>query len=154
MLEAARALSREPSARRLVDTLIQICARESGAERGVLMLSRGGPLTVAAVYNHESRGEATDDAQLEIPRALIEHVGVADEALVVDNALADPELARSPYVQRRRPRALLCVPLRHRERSVGALYLENTLTAGVFTRARVELVELLATQAALALLVD
>lgn len=57
---------------------------------------------------------------------------------------------QDPYVLRFRPTSVLCVPIR-RERFQGALYMENNLAGGVFTGERVEVIRLLAAQAAVAI---
>ncbi|MDB5041565.1 MAG: sensor histidine kinase, partial [Candidatus Eremiobacteraeota bacterium] len=55
------------------------------------------------------------------------------------------------YVQQRRPRSVLCLPLIKQTKLVGALYLENTLTPRAFTSGRIAVLELLASQAAISL---
>jgi PAS domain S-box-containing protein len=54
-------------------------------------------------------------------------------------------------VQQRRPRSVLCLPLVKQAKLIGVLYLENTLAPRVFTPARLAVLELLASQAAISL---
>src|SRR5262249_3242741 len=54
-------------------------------------------------------------------------------------------------MRRRRVRSVLCVPLLKQTRLIGVIHLENNLTAGAFTPARITLLELLASEAAISL---
>jgi GAF domain-containing protein len=54
-------------------------------------------------------------------------------------------------VRRQRLRSVLCLPIVKQTSLVGALYLENSLTPGVFTPDRVAVLQLLASQAAISL---
>src|SRR5262249_42479548 len=53
------------------------------------------------------------------------------------------------YIAQRRARAILCLPLVNQAKSIGILYLENSLTPYVFTPERVTVLKVLASQAAI-----
>ena len=55
------------------------------------------------------------------------------------------------YIVKYQPQSLLCWPILDRGNLVGILYLENRLTAGVFTRDRLQLLNLLCSQAGICL---
>ena len=59
--------------------------------------------------------------------------------------------SRRIYIREKRARSVLCLPLIKQTRLIGVLYLENNLTSHVFTPARISLLELLASQAAVSL---
>src|ERR1700676_4306118 len=52
---------------------------------------------------------------------------------------------------RKNARSALCVPLVQQAKLIGGLYLENNLASHVFTPARISVLELLASQAAISL---
>jgi PAS domain S-box-containing protein len=54
-------------------------------------------------------------------------------------------------MSRKRVRSLLCLPLLKQAKLIGVLYLENSLASHVFTPARIAVLKLLASQAAIAL---
>ena len=62
------------------------------------------------------------------------------------NAFAEDE-----YIGRKQARSLLCLPLLKQAELIGVLYLENSLASHVFTPARIAVLKLLASQAAIAL---
>src|SRR5260221_10364961 len=55
------------------------------------------------------------------------------------------------YLRRRQSRSILCLPLLKQGELIGVLYLENSLTANVFTPDRLAVLGLLASQAAISL---
>jgi PAS domain S-box-containing protein len=59
--------------------------------------------------------------------------------------------AEDEYMSRKRVRSLLCLPLLKQADLIGVLYLENSLASHVFTPARIAVLKLLASQAAIAL---
>jgi PAS domain S-box-containing protein len=59
--------------------------------------------------------------------------------------------AEDEYMSRKRVRSLLCLPLLKQAELIGVLYLENSLVSHVFTPARIAVLRLLASQAAVAL---
>src|SRR6202044_1427296 len=54
-------------------------------------------------------------------------------------------------IARKRARSTLCLPLVKQAKLIGVLYLENSLASHVFTPARISVLELLASQAAISL---
>ncbi len=165
--QAARTLRGEADPARLLAELLRIAVRDAGAERGVLLRERDKNLFVSSLpaargdgKENEEDDDVSDDVDNDVDNdelaaallGVIEPMAREHDPLVRDDATQDAALARASYIQTRRPRSLLCVQLAHRGRRVGMLYLENTVAAGVFTPARVQFVELLGAQLAVALL--
>jgi PAS domain S-box-containing protein len=71
--------------------------------------------------------------------------------VILDDATAPTLFSADAYVQQRRPRSVLCLPLVKQAKFLGALYLENNLTPRAFTPGRIAVLELLASQAAISL---
>jgi GAF domain-containing protein len=62
-----------------------------------------------------------------------------------------PQLARDRDLITHQPKSVLCTPISKQGKPIGILYLENNLTLGAFTRDRVEILQLLTSQAAISL---
>ena len=73
------------------------------------------------------------------------------EPLVLSDAAASGAFAADPAVRQRKLRSVLCVPLTKQARVVGLLYLENDAMVGAFADDLVEVVHVLASQAAISL---
>ena len=73
------------------------------------------------------------------------------EALVLSDATAEDVFTQDPYVKRLQPLSVLCLPIIHRGDITGILYVEHRWLTGVFTSQRVEVLALLASQAAISI---
>ncbi len=153
-LRAAETIAGEMDLDRLLSRAMRLMCATAGAERGALLLDRDGVLQVEAVAEGEDveirTGPSRQIEQAASPE-IVQYVARAQEVLVLSDAAADPRFAGTPYVAERAPRSVLCAPLMHRGRRTGVLYLENGLTTGAFTAERVEVLRLLAFQAATAI---
>ncbi len=154
--KAVQAISGEIILARLLDRLMKIVVQSAGAQRGFLILESGGELVIEAQV--ETDGEevtvlqsvSVDSCSMLSP-ALISYVERTNRSLVLDDAAVEGEFVHDPYIVRNRPKSVLCAPLIHKGNLVGILYLENNLTTGAFTSRRVEMLQLMCSQAAVSL---
>ncbi len=156
VVKSSQAVSRETGLNKLMDTLMVIVLQHAGAERGLLILPRGDELRIEAeaVAEHDEvrvhlRGVAV--APEHLPASLLNYVVRTSEQVLLNDAQATNDFAADPYVMQRKVRSALCVPLLKQAKLVGVLYLENNLTPHAFTPARVAMLKLLASQAAMSL---
>src|SRR6266436_940033 len=135
---------------------MMIALEHAGAERGLLILSHGEELRIAA----EARtGRDGVDVQLQdglvtpsdMPDSLLRYVIRTRESVILDDAWTQNLFSQDEYVRQRRPRSALCLPLVKQANLVGILYLENSLAPCVFTPKQLAMLELLASQAAISL---
>ncbi len=85
-----------------------------------------------------------------LPISVVAYVGRTKQHVLLDDAAAEPgKFAADPYLEQRRARSVLCLPILRQAKVVGLLYLENALVAGAFTPERLVALELLASQAAI-----
>jgi GAF domain-containing protein len=155
VLRAGQAIASEMELERVIDRLMRIMIHSAGAARGVLILAKDGELRVEASIDAEtdvvSVGPSVSvDERSDLPRSVIQYVGRTREAVVLGSAGADARFAGDPYLAVARPKSMLCAALLYQGKVVGVLYLENHLAEGVFGDERIELVEVLAAQAAVA----
>ncbi|WP_420839242.1 ATP-binding protein [Cupriavidus gilardii] len=141
---------------RLTINLMQTLAQHAGAARAVLLLSRDDTLSLAAEVTIDGEGTRVslpDDGKWSaaVPEGLIRFALRTGETVLVDDAAADSRFQHDPHVALHRVRSVLCLPVVAHARLKAALYLENNLMARVFAQARLDLLELLATLAALSL---
>jgi PAS domain S-box-containing protein len=73
------------------------------------------------------------------------------ESVIVDDAAVQSPFSSDPYVREQHARSILCLPLLNQGKLVGILYLENKLSPHVFAPARITVLKLLASQAAMSL---
>ena len=73
------------------------------------------------------------------------------ESVILDDASAQNPFSADEYIRQKHARSVLCLPLVKQAKLIGVLYLENNLASHVFTPARIAVLELLASQAAISL---
>ncbi|MBV8588443.1 MAG: GAF domain-containing protein, partial [Verrucomicrobia bacterium] len=156
IVRVSQAVSTEMAFGKLIDTIMRTALENAGAERGLLVIPRGGHQRVEAEAT--TRGDTivvelgeslVDDAVL--PRSIINYVGRTLESVILDDASTENLFSADPYIRRQRARSILCLPLINQGSFIGVLYLENNLTPHVFTPRRIAVLKLLASQAAISL---
>jgi PAS domain S-box-containing protein len=156
VLEVSQAVSGEIVLEKLIDTLLRTAIEHAGAARGLLVLSRGDELSIAAEANTVGdtvtvRVREGPVAGSELPESVAHYAARTQESVILDDASAPSPFAADEYIRRAHARSVLCLPLVKQGRLVALLYLENDLAAGVFTPARIAVLNVLASQAAMAL---
>ncbi|HVN06016.1 MAG TPA: AAA family ATPase [Bryobacteraceae bacterium] len=156
VVKATQAVSGEIVLSKLIETLMRIAIEHAGAERGLLILFHADePRVEAEARTGSGMVEVTlRQAQVttsELPESILHYVIRTRESVILDDAVAPTLFATDAYVQQRRPRSVLCLPLVKQTKLVGVLYLENNLTPRAFTSDRIAVLELLALQAAISL---
>jgi two-component system NarL family sensor kinase len=138
----------------LIATLMQVVIENAGAETGALILLEDGQLTVVAQCSgsrHCDLEKLTVADCATIPVSVIYSVERTQETLVFDDAVNEPSFSTDPYIQHQQTRSLLCLPILNQSQLIGILYLENNLSAGVFTSDRLQILKLLMAQAVISL---
>ena len=86
-----------------------------------------------------------------MPMGLFNYVRHSRTPVILHNAIAAGDFTQDPYVQTHQLKSALCTPLIQQGRLSGILYLENNLVEGAFTSDRIQVLEVLLAQAAIAL---
>jgi predicted ATPase/signal transduction histidine kinase/GAF domain-containing protein/CheY-like chemotaxis protein len=156
VVKASQAVSSEIELGKLIEKLMTISVEHAGAERGVLILFRGDePRIVAEAATGDGNIEVTLRDSAVTPTELLEsvlHTALRTrDSVLLDDASARIPFSAEAYVRQKHARSVLCLPLVKQGELVGALYLENNLTPRVFTSAKLAILTLLASQAAISL---
>ncbi|MBD2438432.1 AAA family ATPase [Nostoc sp. FACHB-110] len=163
VFKAAQTISSTIELDQLVASLTQIIVENSGAKKSALILpDEWGNWQVKAItwINHQvnSQGNIQTILNLEsmdtcpdIPKTIINYVKHTQRTIIIDNCKTDIPVLIGEYMQHIQPQSVLCTPIIHQGHLVGILYLENKLTSGVFNRDRLEIIQILSTQAAISL---
>jgi PAS domain S-box-containing protein len=156
VLKAAQAVSGEIVLDELIKTLLRIAIEHAGAERGLLILFPGdGPRIAAEATTGRGHIEVTlrqtAASPAELPESVLHSVMRTRQSAILDDASAQNPFSADAYLYRKHVRSVLCVPLVKQAKLIGALYLENNLASHVFTPARISVLEVLTSQAAISL---
>ena len=86
-----------------------------------------------------------------LPESIVNYVVRTQESVTADDASAPNAFAADAYIVQQHARSILCLPLLNQAKLTGVLYLENHLAPRVFAPARIAVLKLLASQAAISL---
>jgi PAS domain S-box-containing protein len=156
VLKVSQAVSGELVMEKLVEMLLRTAIEHAGAQRGLLVLPRGGELSIVAeaktsgnsvmVHLREAPISAT-----ELSVSVVRYAARTQQSVILDDASAGNPFSSDDYIRHRRARSVLCLPLVKHGALVALLYLENNLAPNVFTPGRIAVLKLLASEAAMSL---
>ncbi|MDI1279490.1 AAA family ATPase [Methylobacter sp.] len=157
LIKSALALSAEVDLNRLMQKIMTVVLESSGAQHGYLLIKEADELLVAA-ENHVGKKHIVNRRHLSlnqtsgsISRAIVNYVLRTRKKVLLHDAMTEGEFQDTPEVQALRLRSVLCLPVIKQNELIGLLYLENRLSAGVFTAEKTDMTELLTAQAAISL---
>ena len=156
VIRVSEAVSSEIVLERLVDTIMRTALEHAGAERGLLILGRGDD------YRIEAEAQTSSDQVIvtlrqasvsaaDLPNSVLHYVLRTKEVVLLHDASGQNQFAADEYIRGYHARSVLCLPLLKQNRLLGALYLENSLTPHAFTPARMAVLKLLASEAAISM---
>jgi PAS domain S-box-containing protein len=156
VVKASQAISGEIVLGRLIETLMTIALEHAGAERGLLILLRGDTLQIEAEARTDRKTVEVTLRQntvtpAELPESILHTVIRTRQSVILDDASTQNPFSADEYIRQKRARSILCLPLVKQAKLVGTLYLENNLAPHVFTPARLAVLNLLSSQAAISL---
>ncbi len=155
LIQASQAISGEIELDKLLTTLLKIAIANAGATKCVLLLKQKQYLQVAALVAEGQEPELLPSIPLEssqdVAISLVNTVKRSLKPLVIVDARVSSQVASDRYIEQHQPISVLCIPILNQGQLIGVLYLENNLTVGAFTSDRIEVLNLLASQAAISL---
>jgi len=155
-MKAAQALSGEIDRHALIDKLLHLAMENAGAREAWLVLANGEELELvatAAVHGApEPLGAAVALANVRtLPVSVVQFVARTASPVVLRDAGREGRFHDEAQVLSLGCRSVACVPLVRQRRLTGVLYVENKLIEGAFAAERVEMLQLIAAQAAISL---
>ena len=160
-MKASQAISREIVLGQLLTQLINILLENTGAQSGFLILETEGELLIEAEAWADGQITVLQSMPLDFVKpdgtlpllssAVINYVARTHESVVLNDARNEGNFTAQSYIQKFQVKSVLCVPLVNQGQLRGLAYLENNLTSGAFTQERVEIVQLLSGEAAIAI---
>jgi len=140
----------------LLENIIQTTLRYSGAHKGCLVLKKKQSWFVETHLNMETQetglmvSEPLENSQ-HICLPIAQKVIQSNEPVCLWDAGKQGEYQYDIYIRENSPRSLLCVPVSYNDNLAGLLYLENKRLTGLFTADRMKRIQIIASQAAIAI---
>lgn len=156
VLQSAKALSHSRDKQVLLEQMMHLMLEHSLADYGLLLLKKYGEWEVAVLAEGRERDLQFPDLKVFMDgeeslfsTAMLRYIILTHETIALSNASLKGPFVQDPYVVRTQPRSVLCFPIVVQREIIGLVVLENRMMDGVFTDERLELLEVIATQAAM-----
>lgn len=156
VIKASQTISGEIVVDQLLRTTLNILLENAGGSVGYFVVRQGDALVLRAQAGAADNSAAralpltlSADGESILPLSVVNHVLRTGTPLVLADGANAGRFSGDPYIQARRPKSMICVPIERARRFSGAIYMENNLITGAFTADRVEVIKLLAAQAAI-----
>lgn len=156
IFKASTTISGEIIFERLVEKLLRIIVENAGAQKVFLVMNTNGKLVAEAFANYEEEqvhllnGQNLEEVD-NIAQSIVQLVFHTGETVILNDATADSRFFKDSYIQQQKPKSVLCLPIKQYGETIAIIYLENNIAQGVFTPARLELLNLLSGQMAISL---
>ena len=155
VIKVSEAVSGEIVLEKLIDTLMRTAIEHAGADRGLLILPRADEYRIEAEITTGSQVKVdlrqASVTAAELPESVLRYVLRTKESVLLNDANSENAFSTDEYIREHHARSMLCLPILKQTRLLGILYLENNLTVGAFTPARMAILKLLASEAAISI---
>jgi PAS domain S-box-containing protein len=156
VIRVSEAVSGEIVFEKLINTLMSSAIEHAGANRGLLVLPRGDEYQIEAEATTSSDNvrvllKQTPVTAADLPLSIFHYVHRTKESVLLHDASSQKSFSADDYIREHRSRSVLCLPIVKQTRLIGILYLENNLSVAAFTPARMVVLTLLASQAAISI---
>lgn len=156
VIQVSQAVSGEIVLEKLLDTVMRKAIEHAGAERGLLILPDSDHLQVKSEATTSGHGVTVrmleePVSSVAAPESVLRYVQRTHEQVIIGNASISNSFSTDHYLREKCTRSVACLPLLKQGQLVALLYLENKLASNVFTPARLKILEVLASQAAISL---
>jgi len=137
----------------LLRAVMELVFTEFQPERGFIMLyaESGENRLVPACVKYRAPPRDPGEAKIHVSRTILRHCLEKGEAILSTNAMTDPRFQAGDSVQSFAIRSAICAPIRHRDRTYGAVYIDSSMANYTFTNQQLALMNAIGQHAGLAL---
>ncbi|QTA80768.1 Protein kinase and AAA ATPase domains-containing protein [Desulfonema limicola] len=156
IIKVSQTLSQEVQLNRLIENMLGIAMENAGATKGVLIIKENDNLLIQAKSRITDKKIGIMQAvpveqSRELPLSVVHYAARTQNPLIINDLTRDMTYADDPYIRNSQLKSLICLPIIHQGKLNGLLYLENNLTIDAFTLERLDLLKVLAAQAAISI---
>ncbi len=154
-MRAAHAISSEILADRVIEQFLRASAASTAVGRAFVIMADGDDLSIAGRLTTKPDMQLTLSSEplaatAQLAASVVRYVARSREVVILGDGDQAGQFIDDPFIRQHRPKSLLCFPLVHQDRLLGVWYAESE-TLGDLRRGSVELLRMLASQAASAL---
>ena len=137
----------------LLRQVMELVFTEFKPERGVIMVAPSGAEgeLEPAVVKYRARPKDDEDREIRVSRTILTAAVRQGEGVLSSNAMNDPRFESGDSVQRYNIRSAICSPIRFRDTTFGAIYIDSSMANYTFTREQLALMNAIGQHTGLAL---
>jgi two-component system, NtrC family, sensor kinase len=137
----------------LLEGVMDLVFSEFHPQRGCIMLvdETSDQRYLPAAVRYRDVVLAAEEAKISVSRTILQHVITKGEGILSSNAMTDPRFAKGDSVQRLSIRSAICSPIRFRDKTYGAIYIDSSVANYTFTAEQLALMNAVGQHAGLAL---
>lgn len=156
VMQVSQVISSEIMLERLLQKIMHMSVTSAGAQRGYLMLESEGKLIIEAsedIDNDETNVMQSIPLQecTDICQAIVNYVHHSGKDVILGNAAKEGSFTDDPYIIGKPCKSVLCIPIIHKGKISGILYMENNLSEDAFTPGRLDILRFISAQAAISI---
>lgn len=161
VLKVSQTISKEITLSGFLINMMNILIENSGALKGILLLERDGVLKVEAEGTSDKSetkvlqsillDEVNKGGRRGLPISVVNFVSRTQTDVILSDAVTENQFLNDEYILKYRPHSLLCHPIIHHKKLMGILYLENSVTKGLFGEHHLEFLKMLSSQVAISI---
>jgi len=156
IMKSSQAISKEIRLEKLLEQLMNNVIENAGAQKGLLILDKNGVWVIEAEkenfrrYINVLQSEPIEHSK-NLSQAIVSYVERTRDNIVLNDAVNEGPFIHDQYIINNQSKSVLCSPIMNQGKLIGMIYLENNLITGAFTPARLQVLTLLSSQAAISL---
>ncbi|MEN8907234.1 MAG: diguanylate cyclase [Clostridiales bacterium] len=148
VIKASQAISSEMEYKKLIEKLMKIISENTCVQKVTILRVENHKIIFEADYSLNSEIVnfiSPENLSEIIPLTIIKYVERSKETLVYNNKINDTFI-NDKYINKVNPKSILCMPIQKKGIIYNILYIENKITADVFTPDRMKVLKLLTSQ--------
>ncbi|KPA15783.1 multi-sensor signal transduction multi-kinase [Candidatus Magnetomorum sp. HK-1] len=152
VVNSLQTISTEIIKENLLRKLLKILVKSAGATRVLFISIENGKFCIEAenttqntvtIYNSQVKN---NDYFL---LSAVNYVKRTKKDMLIDDVSREKDFQFNPYAKKHKLKSVLCLPVIRQSKLSAILYFENNIVTGAFTKDRIEVLKLLASQAAI-----
>ena len=152
-IKASQAVSEEIELNALLSKVMETVFENAGADGGALILNKEGSWEIVAQCDKGVCDLSTIPLEQtsSLPSSIVNTVKRTEETILINQLEKETSFASDPYFSQEQPQSLCCTPVLNQGKLIGILYLENNLVSEAFTPERLEILNIISSQAAISI---
>jgi signal transduction histidine kinase len=140
-------IERQPLLTRVMDAIFE----HFKADRGFILMRDAAGRPEPVVVRHRRQPRTEDEQRISVSRTIVQHVMSHSQGVLSSNAMTDTRFAGGDSVKAYGIRSAICVPIIHREKMYGVIYIDSKMANYTFTEDQLRLLTAIGMQTGLAL---